>query len=100
MPTARMFAAALLVALPCLPAGAATSSCRVDRTHYTALHKGMTYRSIAARLGCPGRRISHLTIGDTHRATYSWSARGTYGANVTLTFRNGRLTDKSQLGLH
>lgn len=89
-----LLAAALLAPLP-----AAAKACRVDRAHYAALHKGMTYAQVTAHLGCKGRRVSHLAIGDIHRATYSWAGHGTYGANLTLTFRNGRLTDKAQLGL-
>ncbi len=58
----------------------------------------MTYRQVRARLGCDGRRISHLTIGRVRRATYSCPA-GHVWANLTLTFRNERLTDKAQLGL-
>ncbi|MCJ2090093.1 DUF3862 domain-containing protein [Methylobacterium sp. E-005] len=73
--------------------------CRVDRTQYAALKQGMSYAQVRDRLGCGGRRVSHLTIGSEARATYSWRGHGTYGANLTLTFRNNRLTDKSQLGL-
>lgn len=85
--------------LPAPAAGAAAPHCRVDHAHYAALGKGMTYRQVRARLGCDGRRVSHLTVGRVRRATYSWPGRGTYGANLTLTFRNERLTDKAQLGL-
>lgn len=73
--------------------------CRVDRAQYIALKHGMSYNHVRGLLGCGGRRVSHLTIGGEERATYSWRAHGTYGANLTLTFRNDRLTDKSQLGL-
>lgn len=75
------------------------SPCRVDRNQYNALEHGMTYGHIRHLFGCSGRRVSHLTIGREERTTYSWRGRGTYGANLTLTFRNDRLTDKSQLGL-
>lgn len=78
---------------------ASTAGCRVDHARYAALETGMTYRQVRARLGCDGRRVSHLTVGRVRRATYSWPGRGTYGANLTLTFRNDRLTDKAQLGL-
>lgn len=73
--------------------------CRVDRAHYNALKHGMSYGHVRDLLRCGGWRVSHLTIGREERATYSWRGHGTYGANLTLTFRNGRLTDKSQLGL-
>ncbi|MEE7504843.1 hypothetical protein MMR14E_17100 [Methylobacterium mesophilicum] len=75
------------------------TGCRVDRAQYASLARGMTYRQVRSRLGCDGRRVSHLLIGDVQRATYSWLGRGSYGANLTITFRNDRLTDKSQLGL-
>jgi hypothetical protein len=92
----------LVLALPGAPAVEAAASkagCRVDSARYAALRTGMTHRQVRARLGCDGRRVSHLTVGRVSRATYSWPGRGTYGANVTLTFRNDRLTDKAQLGL-
>ncbi|MGH1575227.1 DUF3862 domain-containing protein [Methylobacterium sp. P31] len=76
-----------------------TRGCRVDRAEYDTLKTGMTYRQVRARLGCNGRRVSHLTVGRVRRATYSWPGRGTYDATITLTFRNDRLTDKAQLGL-
>lgn len=78
---------------------ASTTGCRVDHAQYAALKQGMTYRQVRARLGCGGRRVSHMTIGSVRRATYSWLGRRTYGANLTLTFRDDRLTNKSQLGL-
>lgn len=90
---------ALVAATLAAPLPAAAKGCRVDQAHYAALHKGMTLHRVTEHLGCKGRRVSHLTIGDIHRATYSWAGHGTYGANLTLTFRNDRLTDKTQLGL-
>lgn len=90
---------ALVAGALAAPLPAAAKGCRVDRAHYAALHTGMTLHRVTEHLGCKGRRVSHLTIGDIHRATYSWTGHGTYGANLTLTFRNGRLTDKAQLGL-
>ena len=78
---------------------ASRTGCRVGPARYAALEAGMTYQQVRARLGCAGRRVSHLTVGRVRRATYSWPGRGTYGANITLTFRNDRLTDKTQLGL-
>lgn len=84
-------------------AGAARSTgaspCRVDRSQYAALERGMSYHHVRHLFRCGGKRVSHLTIGREERTTYSWRGRGTYGANLTLTFRNDRLTDKSQLGI-
>ncbi|MHB2205722.1 DUF3862 domain-containing protein [Methylobacterium sp. CM6257] len=91
----------VLISTPTVLSAPATSKtgCRVDRAQYDALKRGMRYRRVRSLLGCDGRPVSHLTIGRIRRATYSWPGRGTYGANITLTFRNDRLTDKAQLGL-
>ncbi|WP_456684780.1 DUF3862 domain-containing protein [Bradyrhizobium sp. P5_C11_2] len=78
---------------------APTPGCRVDWAHYASLEVGMSYQRVRDLLGCAGRRLSTLNIGEGKRATYSWAGRGSYGANLTLTFHNGHLTDKAQLGL-
>ncbi|MDH2312671.1 DUF3862 domain-containing protein [Methylobacterium brachiatum] len=95
------FSLALLLAASAASAAQpnGASRCRVDRSQYAALKHGMSYGHVRHLLGCSGRRISHLSIGRAERTTYSWRGRGTYGANLTLTFRDDRLTDKSQLGL-
>jgi hypothetical protein len=92
---------ALLLAASAADAARSTAAghCRVDRTQYAALKHGMSYSHVRHLFGCGGKRVSHLTIGREKRATYSWRGRGTFGANLTLTFHNDRLTDKSQLGL-
>ncbi|GJE18968.1 hypothetical protein [Methylobacterium marchantiae] len=60
----------------------------------------MSYRRAVEILGCHGRAVTSMRIGKTHRSTYSWRGTGSYGANLTLSFRNGYLTSKSQLGLN
>lgn len=93
--TLMLLTAPAAVAAPARPTG----GCRVDHAQYADLKPGMTYRQVRKLLQCGGRRISHLAIGRVRRSTYSWPGRGTYGANITLTFRDNRLTDKAQLGL-
>ena len=98
-----LFPLSLALLLTASAAGMARSTsaspCRVDRQQYAALKHGMSYGHVRRLFGCGGKRVSHLTIGHEERTTYSWRGHGTYGANLTLTFRNDRLTDKSQLGL-
>ena len=59
----------------------------------------MSRAAVERHLGCAGRRVSRLRIGTQRRAVYTWYGRGTYGANLNVTFAAGRLADKSQLGL-
>lgn len=73
--------------------------CRPTLADFKSLKHGMSYDEATTHLGCKGRRISHIHIGGNRRATYSWPGRGSYGANLNLTFRNNRLTSTSQLGL-
>lgn len=93
-------ALAALLAFVLGPSSAASSECRATRVAYGTLKHGMSYRRAVAILGCPGRSVTSMRIGKTHRATYSWRGTGTYGANLTLSFRNRHLTSKSQLGLN
>ncbi|MCJ2013625.1 DUF3862 domain-containing protein [Methylobacterium sp. J-076] len=93
-------AAAALLAFGGPSLAAHHAECRVTRQDYAALKHGMSYHHAVERLGCPGRRVTHMTIGTVRRATYSWRGTGRTGANLVLTFRNGRLISKSQLGLH
>lgn len=88
---------AAILMLGVVPASA--SECRVTRTAYDALEHGMSYRRAVTILGCPGRTVTRMKIGETRRTTYAWRGTGGYGANLTLSFRKGHLTSKSQLGL-
>ncbi|MGU3336437.1 DUF3862 domain-containing protein [Methylobacterium mesophilicum] len=96
----RLALAALLLIVGGLPATARTAECRVTREAYASLKQGTRYNQAVKILGCPGRRMTHMEIGTVQRSTYSWRGTGRTGANLNLSFRNGRLTSKSQLGLH
>ncbi|MDO9429254.1 MAG: DUF3862 domain-containing protein [Methylobacterium sp.] len=90
---------AALLMVGCVATGAQAKECRATRSAYDRIETGMSMARVRTIFGCEGRQITHMTIGATRRATYSWRGAGRYGANVTLTFRNGRLTRKAQLGL-
>jgi len=93
-------ALAILLSLSLAPARASASECRATRAAYGALEHGMSYRRAVEILGCPGRTVTRMAIGDARRTTYSWRGTGAYGANLTVSFRDGHLTSKSQLGLY
>ena len=88
-----------LIAAAPIARAAQPPACRPTVADFRSLRLGMSYAQSVAHLGCPGRKVTDLAIGHNHRAIYSWRGRGSYGANLNLTFRNGRLTDRSQLGL-
>ncbi len=93
-------AVAAVIVLTGEAASAKAAPCRATRAAYASLTHGMSYRRTVEHLGCPGRRVTHMVIGQTERSTYTWRGTGTYGANLTASFRNGHLTSKSQLGLN
>lgn len=66
-------ALAALCLLACGSASAKPSECRATRAAYASLKHGMSYHRAVERLGCPGRRVTHMTIGRTERATYTLS---------------------------
>lgn len=74
-------------------------SCRPTLKDFRALEKGMSHAQVETRLGCRGRRGTPVRVGRNTRVDDSWLGHGTFGANIHLTFMNGRLVDKSELGL-
>lgn len=77
-----------------------SASCRPTLHDFRVLKKGMTYGEVEKLFGCPGRRGAPVRFGRNTRVDYSWFGHGTFGANIHLTFMNGHLAAKSQLGLH
>lgn len=92
--------ALLALGLAAVPAAAAQpEGCRPTLSQYRTLKTGITVAQARRHLGCRGSLVSRLGFGKTRRTVYTWYGRGTYGANLTLTFTDGRLTDRFQLGL-
>lgn len=95
----RIIGSAILVLLVGCSGAAQASSCRASLAEYRALGKGQTLASVIRRIGCRGRKVADVSNGRQRRVDYAWRGEGRFGANVTLTFVNGRLTDKFELGL-
>ncbi len=95
----RAFAPTLLILLAGFTSSSQASACRASLAEYRALQKGDTLAAVVKRLGCRGRKVTDLAYGRQRRVNYSWRGEGNFGANITLTFVNGRLDDKSELGL-
>lgn len=74
-------------------------TCRPTLENFRALKAGMSHFQVEKHLGCRGRRGTPVRVGRNTRIDYSWFGHGSFGANIHLTFMNGRLADKSELGL-
>ncbi len=95
----RVLGPALLILLAGVGSSAQAAGCRASLAEYRGLKKGDTLASVVQRLGCRGRKFASVAYGRQRRVNYSWRGEGNFGANITLTFVNGRLTDKFELGL-
>lgn len=67
----------------------------ISMSDYQKLQTGMTYKDVVNILGKEGEERS----SSASFAIYSWKDGTGSGANLTASFRNGRLTSKSQIGL-
>ena len=72
-------------------------SCAVTAQGYARLQSGDTYATAVAKLGCEGGEISRSDIPDYITVMYMWEGEP-LGANMSATFQNDKLINKSQLG--
>lgn len=88
--------AVLLIA----PNATQADECLVSYGDYGNIWNGMTERQALAALRCPGTIIAETESGSTRIKIVRWAGYGTPGANITVTFQNGRVASKANAGLH
>jgi hypothetical protein len=97
MKTHLALAAGLLVLTPVL-AQSQQAGCKVTLSQYNQLRTGMSYHQVIGILGCEGGAPVYSQLAPHTYARYSWDGRAS-GASMSATFRDERLTEKSQSGL-
>lgn len=77
------------------------SDIEVTVDQFNELQTGMTYEEVTKLLGGEGELVSEFGLEDDryYSAMYAYPGKGDKYAEVTLTFENGRLENKSQYGL-
>ncbi len=75
----------------------ARPSTGVTMANYNRLQTGMTYSEVVAILGKEGVELSSNDIGGYRTIMYQWQGKGISGMSVM--FQNGRMIQKSQIGL-
>lgn|GEM_PF-5322727 len=60
---------------------------------------GMTLKEVSAILGGSPSSTSNSESSGIKVILADWSAKGDLGANITVTFTNGKATDKANFGL-
>ena len=66
---------------------------------YNSLRTGTNYRQCVKTIGGEGELILESSYGDYKIEMYSWKGNGDIGANAVITFEDGKLSAKSQIGL-
>lgn len=68
---------------------------------FNQIQTGMTYEEVTNIIGSGGTLTSDVSIGDEkyHTQIYSWYGNTITGANANVTFQNGKVVGKAQVGL-
>lgn len=68
---------------------------------FNKIQTGMTYEQVKEIIGSDGTLTSDVSIGDEkyHTQIYSWYGNTITGANANVTFQNGKVIGKAQVGL-
>lgn len=69
----------------------------VTMAQFKALKTGMTYDQVKKVMGSPGEETSNSSVAGVTMQMYSWGNLN--GSNMILTFTNGKLDSKTQIGL-
>ena len=68
------------------------------KAEFDLVESGMTIEQVEKILG-PGSMDVESESGDIKMQMYSWEAKGELGANITVSFTNGKSDSKAQYGL-
>ena len=70
----------------------------IDTDKFNAINTGMTYDEVVAAVGGPGTEDSYTEILGSTSVSYIWSG-DSLGSNATVTFTDGKVSNKAQFGL-
>jgi len=96
--TTRIALVAGLMVLSPLLAHAQQAGCKATLSQYNQIRPGMSYQQAVGILGCEGKNPVFSQLAPHTYAKYSWDGSSA-DSGMTLTFRNGELTEKWQSGL-
>lgn len=71
----------------------------ISYDEYAKIEPGMTYDQVIKIIGSPGKELSRASLGDYESIVIMWDGEGEKGANANITFQNGKVMAKAQVGL-
>ena len=72
---------------------------RLNLEKFNKIETGMSYQEVVNIIGEEGTVLSESEIGNIKSTIYSWYGEGSIGANANVTFQNGKVVSKAQVGL-
>ena len=72
---------------------------RLNLEKFNKIETGMSYQDVVNIIGEEGTVLSESEIGNIKSTIYSWYGEGSIGANANVTFQNGKVVSKAQVGL-
>jgi hypothetical protein len=70
----------------------------VTLANFNRVETGMNYAEVSAIFGAPGELTAQSELAGYKTEIYTWQATRGFG-NATITFSNGKLMSKAQIGL-
>ena len=71
----------------------------ITMEEYSKIQAGMTYDEVKEIVGSGGELTSTVSANGYTISIYSWYGNKTTGANANVTFENGKVIGKAQVGL-
>ena len=72
---------------------------KLNLEKFNKIETGMTYQQVVDIIGEEGTVLSESEIANIKTIIYSWNGEGSIGANANVTFQNGKVVSKAQVGL-
>lgn len=66
---------------------------------YNKIEAGMTYDEVCEIIGSKGSDTANSSVNGYTVKIVTWYGNGTLGSNANVTFENGKVTGKAQVGL-
>lgn len=79
--------------------GVSDSSEYITMEEYNQIETGMSYDEVRAIIGSDGELSGTSSVGGYTVSIYTWYGNGMAGSNANVTFSNGEVTAKAQVGL-
>lgn len=77
----------------------ASDPTRITKAEYDAIKTDMTYDEVKAVIGGEGKQSSTSSVEDSEIIIYAWLGNGDSGSNATVSFIDGKVSSKFQIGL-